>query len=1008
MIGSKGIEVSGFENIFYNLKYDLNVNRDVIIGYEFGRNFFDFSDKILFPFKPNSNERNGGFAEAFADIMYLYAYDEIITNPNERELNETILNLNSNKSWYMGYINDSTANPYNSFAKWEYDGIIDPNRGQAGHENPAYPGKTALFATIDIFGKSKMFPDFFNLIRNQPKVNSIEDALSNIAFAASKALNANLNAFFQNVLKFNLNTNTINEIEKFPSLESKLIKDLDLLYFYSPKSVINLNLRSTNYLADNYKYLVMNGKDTLSFSKNGNNSIPYNILKNNHEILLKCYLINEKNVRIDSFYTTLMKRDKINLLSKKENLYSYYLSNETAKSYFTDSNLVIEGLDSDSSKTNNGLVYIRTIFEKDRQYKLEGEIKNITEPYNSKFPKMNEIPTMGWSRMAFESPARMNGSALFGYDLGVGDTTNFFAFSFTDSSSFYIPSPIGRQFSIGNISFASNGYNKNKTIFRNSYLSDVSDIDGDSIIDFEDNCPLIANPEQADINNNGVGDVCDSIPVPKNMIIEALEEKEISFKIKAIDAEGDTLTYLISDSPKYGTASISDSTITYTSNKDYFGSDTLSFIANDGVNDSEKGTIIIHLANVNDSPSGLIKTSFEIPEGDVLGITIDTLNATDVDLDELSYLILSGNENNTFSVDGNLLILSEILDYESKSQYELSIGVYDGTDTTVSSLNINVLDVANQSIELPVTINVYDVVNEDNSKDMDYGEQLSAKLETGLIYSISGGDDKDLFTIDSNTGKISFITQPDFENPSDANKDNRYEIIVSVTNKLDGDVNPPKVTKSMAFNVPETNTDVNEVIEAFVVDNQTDTDGDGILDDADNCLVNINPDQTDTDGDGYGDVCDDSDGDGVLDDTDSSPDTPAGEIVDATGTSEGQKDDDNDGVLNAVDKCPQTPVGTQVAEDGCELILGIKIEPNGLMAYPNPFHESLTITFNQDLGDKVDIRIRNTLGQEVYSKSGIINGQSINLKQLPAGQYILNIQSMEKNGKGYNLKIVKE
>ncbi|MFM1912918.1 MAG: hypothetical protein RIR51_756 [Bacteroidota bacterium] len=76
--------------------------------------------------------------------------------------------------------------------------------------------------------------------------------------------------------------------------------------------------------------------------------------------------------------------------------------------------------------------------------------------------------------------------------------------------------------------------------------------------------------------------------------------------------------------------------------------------------------------------------------------------------------------------------------------------------------------------------------------------------------------------------------------------------------------------------------------------------------------------------------------------------------------------------------------------------------------YPNPFHESLTITFNQDLGDKVDIRISNTLGQEVFSKSGITNGQSINLKQLPAGQYILNIQSMEKNGKGYNLKIVKE
>ena len=40
LVGSKGIEVSGFQNIFFNLKYDLNVNRDVIIAYEFGKEFF--------------------------------------------------------------------------------------------------------------------------------------------------------------------------------------------------------------------------------------------------------------------------------------------------------------------------------------------------------------------------------------------------------------------------------------------------------------------------------------------------------------------------------------------------------------------------------------------------------------------------------------------------------------------------------------------------------------------------------------------------------------------------------------------------------------------------------------------------------------------------------------------------------------------------------------------------------------------------------------------------------
>ncbi len=35
-----------------------------------------------------------------------------------------------------------------------------------------------------------------------------------------------------------------------------------------------------------------------------------------------------------------------------------------------------------------------------------------------------------------------------------------------------------------------------------------------------------------------------------------------------------------------------------------------------------------------------------------------------------------------------------------------------------------------------------------------------------------------------------------------------------------------------------------------------DTDGDAVLDDADNCLAHVNPSQTDTDGDGFGNACD--------------------------------------------------------------------------------------------------------------------------------------------------------
>jgi len=40
---------------------------------------------------------------------------------------------------------------------------------------------------------------------------------------------------------------------------------------------------------------------------------------------------------------------------------------------------------------------------------------------------------------------------------------------------------------------------------------DVADSDADGVVDTSDNCPLVANPSQADVDRDGVGDVCDAI-----------------------------------------------------------------------------------------------------------------------------------------------------------------------------------------------------------------------------------------------------------------------------------------------------------------------------------------------------------------------------------------------------------------------------------------------------------------------------------------------------------------
>ena len=107
LVGSKGVELSGFNSIFYNIKHSLNVNADVIVAYEMGRNFFTFGRKVQFPFDSSDpSAKNGGFAEAFANIMVLYAFDDAMKDPKARHLNETLINKQRYLNKYYAYIND--------------------------------------------------------------------------------------------------------------------------------------------------------------------------------------------------------------------------------------------------------------------------------------------------------------------------------------------------------------------------------------------------------------------------------------------------------------------------------------------------------------------------------------------------------------------------------------------------------------------------------------------------------------------------------------------------------------------------------------------------------------------------------------------------------------------------------------------------------------------------------------------------------------------------------------
>jgi alpha-tubulin suppressor-like RCC1 family protein len=168
-------------------------------------------------------------------------------------------------------------------------------------------------------------------------------------------------------------------------------------------------------------------------------------------------------------------------------------------------------------------------------------------------------------------------------------------------------------------------------------------------------------------------------PIAKSRTITMPEEAQLGFSLnnEASDVEGDALTFTILEGPSHGTIQGDLPGVSYTPEKNFNGTDSFTFKANDGAADSNIGTITIVVEPVSDAPT-VQNPSVVTNEDEPVEFTIE---ANDADGDALAYAISRQplTSVGTITGIGPKFTFTPAPDYHGTGNFSFSVS--DGTHT---------------------------------------------------------------------------------------------------------------------------------------------------------------------------------------------------------------------------------------------------------------------------------------------------------------------------------------
>jgi hypothetical protein len=178
-----------------------------------------------------------------------------------------------------------------------------------------------------------------------------------------------------------------------------------------------------------------------------------------------------------------------------------------------------------------------------------------------------------------------------------------------------------------------------------------------------------------------------SPPVASDGSVETDEGAPVEVTLKATDADGDVLSFVVVAGPGHGSlGAVSGSKVTYTPAAGFAGPDSFTFKANDGKADSNTATVSITVKASNQAPvasDGSAQTDAGVP------VEV-TLSAADADGDALTFAVVAGPGHGSLgAVSGSKVTYMPAAGYVGPDSF--SFKANDGTaDSNVATVSIMV------------------------------------------------------------------------------------------------------------------------------------------------------------------------------------------------------------------------------------------------------------------------------------------------------------------------------